>query len=150
MSLIQGKTIHGLRSTALHMQWNTLPRDFGQERVLWGLRWGNLEIGHDWLEGQGFPYKTSTSSCLGSDKLSQAELEDRDWGIPDFLDSEAFPISSGWLRFRFVTWAGSLGRPPLWGSQATKYLCQELHGCFWEEFQLYGFSRFHLGVPLSP
>ncbi|XP_026958042.1 retinitis pigmentosa 9 protein isoform X2 [Sagmatias obliquidens] len=37
MSLIQGKTIHGLRSTALHMQWNTLPRDFGQERVLWGL-----------------------------------------------------------------------------------------------------------------
>lgn len=59
------------------------------------LRGSKAKTGHDWLGGQGFPYKASRSYFLGSGKLAIAELEDCDWYLLGFLDSEAFSVSSG-------------------------------------------------------
>lgn len=33
-----------------------------------------------------------------------------------FLDTEAFSVIRERLKFRFVTWAGPLGQPPLCGA----------------------------------
>ena len=44
-----------------HGQWSTLLEGFQQEWVLSSIRRGNVETGHDWLGGQGFPDKANRS-----------------------------------------------------------------------------------------
>ena len=53
-----------------------------------------METRNDWLGGQGFPYKASSSWFWGQGELANAELEDYDGGVFSFLSSEAFPKSA--------------------------------------------------------
>ena len=50
-------------------------------------------------------------------------MEDSDWCMLGFLDSEVFPVSVGWRRFRFAY--GPLGLPSFCGSQYTNFLYQK-------------------------
>lgn len=45
-----------------------------------------METGHEWLGGQGFPYKAGRSYFLGKGELAKAKLEDCDWCMSGFLD----------------------------------------------------------------
>lgn len=65
MAFIQGETILGLGNTVPLKQFRTLRMDFGQEQVLQRVRRGKMGTGDDWLEGQGFPSKTSRSYFPG-------------------------------------------------------------------------------------
>lgn len=51
--------------TVPHTYWSTPAEGFGQDRVLQNIRSSNMETGHDWLGGQGFPGKASESCFLG-------------------------------------------------------------------------------------
>ena len=59
--------------TALHAMEHPSWRVWSKSKFYTVTR-GNL--GHRWLEGQGFTYKANRSYCLRSGKLAKAELED--------------------------------------------------------------------------
>ena len=46
-------------------QWRILPKGFWARVSLQSIRRGNVETGHEWLGGQGFPYKAGRSYFLG-------------------------------------------------------------------------------------
>lgn len=76
-------------------------RDLGQEQILQNLRRGSTDTEHDCLGGQGLSGKASKSCFLQEGELTKAKLEDCDWYMLGFLDSEVFPLSVCQLWFRF-------------------------------------------------
>ena len=62
---------------------------------------------NDRLGGQGFHSKVSWSYFL----LDKAELENCDWCLLGFLESEVFPVNAGQLGFGLVMCMGHFVSP---------------------------------------
>ena len=117
MPFIQGKTIQGLGQYFAPQQWSALPEEMWA-RVSFVEHWRRQHRNRTWIARRsGISYKASRSSFLRWGEMAKAELQDCDWCVLGFLDSEVFPMSAGWLRFRFVMWARPLGQLPFCGSQ---------------------------------
>lgn len=59
MSFIQAETTVDGEAEFLTSSETLFPGDLGKERISQSIRRGNVETGHDWLGGGGFPYKAS-------------------------------------------------------------------------------------------